>query len=800
MPKKHHSQKLGSQQSRVIHVQAVRGKGRETAHALVVFATRLVCGVKAKDYAQIQFIFATKHKRTFHQARLVGASFLRHLAVPPTGMAVPLSLPLPPSPARCRGPLSRLPRAALVEARPVPPAKTDVGGGGGGRGQYAIQLASETRPPATAAAPNPPSSLSIISKGRAEDMQAEARALARAANATVYSPEMLATKYSSQPHKVLSRTLEIFAALGNFALKLLVDQRQGKLDQRKRQRAVELTKTLTRLGPTFVKIGQGLSTRPDICPPEYLEELAELQDALPTFPNEKAFACIENELGMPLESIYAAISSEPIAAASLGQVYKGQLKNSGKVVAIKVQRPGIEEAIGLDFYLLRGLGFLINKYVDVVSSDVVALIDEFAKRVYQELNYVQEGQNARRFKKLYADNSEVYVPDIYWDYTGAKVLTMDWVDGVKLNQQEAIQKRGLKLLELVDIGIQCSLRQLLEYGYFHADPHPGNLLATPEGKLAFIDFGMMSETPEAARSAIIGHVVHLVNRDYDAMARDYYALDFLTPDVDVSPIVPALRNFFDDALNATVSELNFKTLVDGLGNVLYQYPFNVPAYYALILRSLTVLEGLALYADPNFKVLAASYPYFAKRLLTDPNPYLRDALIELLFKDGRFRWNRLENLLVQGRKDRDFTTNEALQPVLKLLLGPDGEELRVLVVKEAVRVTEAIIFGTMINAYDSMPDFMKAVVSNGNASGPFMLSEGEQAKMLELRDTVLRIWGLLRSSDNFDPSTLQPIIQVLEEPEARSLGGRVFGGITQRLAARMLQQALRSSTAAVVPQ
>ncbi|KAH9303028.1 hypothetical protein KI387_014611 [Taxus chinensis] len=169
------------------------------------------------------------------------------------------------------------------------------------------------------------------------------------------------------------------------------------------------------------------------------------------------------------------------------------------------------------------------------------------------------------------------------------------------------------------------------------------------------------------------------------MAEDYYALDFLSPDVDVSPIVPALRNFFDDALSSTVSELNFKTIVDGLGAVLYEYPFDVPAYYALILRSLTVLEGLALYADPNFKVLAASYPYFAKRLLTDQNPYLRDALIELLFKDGRFRWNRLENLLVQGRKDSDFAAKDALQPVFKLLLGADGEGLRTLVVKEAVK-------------------------------------------------------------------------------------------------------------------
>ncbi|XP_074587968.1 protein ACTIVITY OF BC1 COMPLEX KINASE 3, chloroplastic-like [Curcuma longa] len=715
-------------------------------------------------------------------------------------MAVSLSLPSPRSLAHRRRPPPTLHRAAIVRVRPISGTKSDAGGDGIRRGdQYAVQLTSKSRTPSAAVNVDLHARLSVLSKDRAEDMQAEARALARAENATAYHPEIIAAKYSSRPFKVVSRMLEIFTGLGSFALKLAVDQRRGQLELRKRQRAAELTEILTRLGPTFVKIGQGLSTRPDICPPEYIEELSQLQDALPTFPNENAFALIESELGAPLGSMFSAISPEPIAAASLGQVYKAQFKHSGQVVAVKVQRPEIEEAIGLDFYLLRGLGFLVNKYVDFIYTDVVALVDEFAKRVYQELNYVQEGQNARRFKKLYADNQEIYVPDIYWDYTSAKVLTMDWVDGIKLSEQEAIEKRGLKLLNLVDIGIQCSLRQLLEYGYFHADPHPGNLLATPDGRLAFIDFGMMSETPEEARSAIIGHIVHLVNRDYDAMARDYYALTFLTPDVDVSPIVPALRNFFDDALNSTVSELNFKTIVDGLGIVLYQYPFNVPAYYALILRSLTVLEGLALYADPNFKVLAASYPYFAKRLLTDPDPYLRDALIELLFKDGKFRWNRLENLLVQGRKDRDFTTKDALQPVLKLLLGPGGEELRALVVKEAVRVTEVIVLGSMIDAYDSMPDFIKVVVRNGNANGPFKLSDGEKRSMLELRDRVLRVWSLLRSSDSFDPSLLQPLLQVLEEPEARNLSGRIVGGITQRLSARLLQQILRSPATAVAP-
>ncbi|KAL0436790.1 UNVERIFIED_CONTAM: protein ACTIVITY OF BC1 COMPLEX kinase, chloroplastic [Sesamum radiatum] len=261
------------------------------------------------------------------------------------------------------------------------------------------------------------------------------------------------------------------------------------------------------------------------------------------------------------------------------------------------------------------------------------------------------------------------------------------------------------------------------------------------------------------------------------------------------------------------------------------YGIIVPAYYALILRSLTVLEGLALYADPNFKVLAASYPYFAKRLLTDPNPYLRDALIELLFKDGRFRhvlwtdlfhhylWNRLENLLVQGKKDSDFNAKDALQPVLKLLLGADGEELRVLVIKEAVRVTEAIILGSVVESYKSIPDVIRTLVFNFSATGPLVMNSAEQESMLELRAQVFRIWELLRSSDNFDPrhiyarslnfykyssyvwsgsilwhelrSSVMLAAKVLQEPEARNLGGRVVGGITQRLAARLLQQVLR---------
>ncbi|KAF6148147.1 hypothetical protein GIB67_011922, partial [Kingdonia uniflora] len=274
-------------------------------------------------------------------------------------------------------------------------------------------------------------------------------------------------------------------------------------------------------------------------------------DALPTFPDVEAFSCIEEKLGLSLGTIYSSITPSSVVVANLGQVYEARLKYFGQDVVVKVQRPGIEEAIGLDFYLIRNLGIFINKNIDIITNDVVALIDEFARRVNQELNYVQvsfiindfdfdrsmqDGKNARRTNKLYADKEDVLVPDIFWDYT--------------------------------------ILGNFLNMDFFHADPHPGNLLATPEGNLSFLDFGMMSETPEEARFTIIGYVVQMVNQDYEAMAWDYYALNFLSVDVDVSPIVPTLHNFFGDALTLTISELNFKTLVDGLGVVPYQYPFN----------------------------------------------------------------------------------------------------------------------------------------------------------------------------------------------------------------------------------
>ena len=374
---------------------------------------------------------------------------------------------------------------------------------------------------------------------------------------------------------------------------------------------------------------------------------------------------------------------------------------------------------------------------------MVELVDEFAARVFQELDYVQEGRNAERFARLYGDRPDIVVPGIEWETTSPRVITMEWIEGTKLSDQESLKAQGLDVLALVDSGIQCSLRQLLEFGYFHADPHPGNLLATPDGRLAFLDFGMMSEMPESARYAIIDHVVHLVNRDYVEMANDYYALEFLDESVDVTPIVPALEEFFDDVLEATVDELNFKTITDGLGAVLYKYPFNVPGYYALILRSLTVLEGLALTTDPKFKVLAKAYPYMARRLLTDPRPQLRDSFAELLFQDGTFRWNRLENLLREGSKSDDYDAAAVVPPLIELAIGEDkpGEAkntLRPLIEAETVKVLEAILLGSAMDSAksDALAPIVAALPAELRALPPLTFGNAKQeAKLLvQLQD------------------------------------------------------------------
>jgi predicted unusual protein kinase regulating ubiquinone biosynthesis (AarF/ABC1/UbiB family) len=574
-----------------------------------------------------------------------------------------------------------------------------------------------------------------------------------------YDPAAIARYYRFRFLQVWLRFLGIFMPLLGFGLGLWWDRQTRQ--SRATQRAIQLRELLTRLGPAFIKIGQALSTRPDILPPIYMDELSHLQDQLPAFDNAIAFRFIREELGADPREIYAEISDHPIAAASLGQVYKGRL-HSGERVAIKVQRPDIVAGIALDMYLLRGLSRWLMATVRFIRSDLVGIMDEFATRIFEEMDYTSEGRNAERFATYYGQLPEIHVPRIYWEYTARRVLTMEWIDGIKLTDIEGVKAAGFDSRHIIEVGVQCSLQQLLDYGFFHADPHPGNLLVMPDGKLAYLDFGMMSEVSAEQRFGLIEAIVHLVNRDFDALSRDYVRLGFLTEDVDFKGIIPALARVFNPPPGKSLTEMDFKGMTDQLSQIMYDYPFRVPAYYALIIRSLVTLEGIALGVDQNFKVLSVAYPYVANRLLTDQSPELRHALRDMLFREGSFRWQRLENLLSNAQSNQAYDLEHTLDRTLEFLLSSRGDHMREQLVVELVRGIE-----------------QEAARRLGRASA-------EEPTSLDALGRILRS---LQQQNPLTPSEIFRLLQrFVLKPEARGLMRRAIEQLTQRTVARIIRE------------
>jgi predicted unusual protein kinase regulating ubiquinone biosynthesis (AarF/ABC1/UbiB family) len=638
---------------------------------------------------------------------------------------------------------------------------------------------------------NPPVSTTITVPGQPIPEAFDPSEIESDADSTAlrYDPEAIAAYYRSRPFEVYRRFLAIVSPLINFFLGLWWDRKRNRVKANEGRRAVQLRELLTRLGPAYIKIGQALSTRPDVVPPLYLEELGKLQDQLPPFPNEVAFRFIEEELGAPPQEIYAELSERPLAAASLGQVYKGKLR-TGETVAVKVQRPDLRERVTLDTYLLRSIAMWVQQNVKRVRSDLVGIMDEFSERIFEEMDYNQEARNAELFAKLYGHLKDIYVPKIYRNYTRRRVLTMEWIDGTKLTDLEAVRSQGVNASYLIEVGVQCSLRQLLEHGFFHADPHPGNLLATPDGKLAYLDFGMMSTIKPYQRYGLIEAVVHLVNRDFEGLAKDYVNLEFLKPETDLTPIIPALANVFSDALGASVAELNFKSITDQLSELMYEYPFRVPAYYALIIRSLVTLEGIAINVDPNFKVLSKAYPYVSKRLLTDPSPELRTSLRELLFKDGSFRWNRLENLLKNARDNDDYNLSKALNQGVDFLFSERGTFIRDRMVDEIVKNIDLLSQEAWHNTNNVLSEWLglKATLPNSNINKNSSKNSRQEQQNLE---HIKRIWAILQDTPGFDPMELASLIpQLIVKPETQRMGQQIVGNLAQRTLARFIRRVL----------
>ena len=609
-----------------------------------------------------------------------------------------------------------------------------------------------------------------------------------AAGLLSYDPAAITRIYAGHPQRLIRRLWQTLVPIGLYLLGVWFDWFTGLLKgpDRARARAKEAADLIASLGPAFIKAGQALSTRPDIVPPLLLEELAQLQDQLPGFDSALAMACIEDDLGAPVLDIYEQLDAEPISAASLGQVHKGVLKG-GQVVAVKVQRPGLREQITLDLYIVRNIAAWLNQNVGLIRSDLVALIDELGKRVFEEMDYCNEAANAERFAALHTHNPRIAVPRIYHQATSRRVLTMEWIEGVKLTNLEAVRGIGVDPDDMVNVGVNCSLQQLLEHGFFHADPHPGNLLAMADGRLAYLDFGMMSEVSRESRTGLIQAVVHLVNRNFGKLSKDFVSLGFLAEDVNLEPIVPAFEKVFGQAIEQGVSRMDFKAVTDDLSGVMYRFPFRVPPYYALIIRSLVTLEGIALSVDSEFKILGAAYPYFARRLMEDPDPSLRQSLKEMLFDGDIFRWQRLDNLIASASQGSQLDLEGLLDQVLTFLFSANGGLLRQQLVEAVVFRMDAMAWHTTLRIGKRLPERLQPPGLRKHR-----LSDADEP-LLDL-EPVRQLTGILQALPGFEPQMLmRRLPRPLGEPQLRQMGVQLARGLAERSVVRLVRDVLVSA-------
>ncbi len=414
-----------------------------------------------------------------------------------------------------------------------------------------------------------------------------------------------------------------------------------ELNQEKQ--AIWLKEKLIELGPTFIKIGQSMGTRADLLPLPFVVALGELQDNVPPFDNEIAFARIEKELGRKINEVYREFELAPVAAASLGQVYRARL-HTGEEVAVKVQRPNLEATIKGDLEILKKVAAFAERYPQLnENADWSGMLREFNLTIHEEMDYFAEGKNAERFHENFQRWDNIHVPKIYWNATTSKVLTMEFIHGTKVTDLEEQARQNISPAKVNRLLIKTDLKQLLEDGFFHADPHPGNLLVMPDGRLAFFDFGMVGRISPELQSKMIDAFFHVVGKDPGGIAQDLIDLDFLKPGTDHRIVRPVVEKMFEFHLNLKLKDVNFKELTYDLADVMYDYPFRLPSNFTYIMRALMTLEGIGIITDPEFNFFETAKPYAKEFMLRrEGSDFRKQFVAKLLGRDegGKIDWNR----------------------------------------------------------------------------------------------------------------------------------------------------------------
>jgi predicted unusual protein kinase regulating ubiquinone biosynthesis (AarF/ABC1/UbiB family) len=406
----------------------------------------------------------------------------------------------------------------------------------------------------------------------------------------------------------------------------------------RRQRAEHLLDTLLTLGPTFIKLGQLLSTRPDILPPEYIQVLSQLQDEVPPADWADARTVIEDELG-PVDEYFDGFDTESISGASLGQVHRARV--DGQEVAVKIRRPNVKELVEADLRVINwSLPILMFFIGQARSFSLQNLSEEFAKTIREEMNYQREAAMLKDIKQNFADDETIRIPAVIDSRSGPKVLTMEYVPGTKINDIETLDDAGIDRTELATTLQRAYLKMIIDDGVFHADPHPGNLAVQDDGTIVFYDFGMSGQVDPFVQEKVVDFYIAVANQDIDSILDVLVELGTLSPDADRAVMADALELAIADARGEDIETYRVQEIVGQIEDSIYEFPFRLPKNLALVLRVATVVEGVCVTLDPDFDFITIATDYLseegyreetARRYLSDAGEELQDTT-ESLFR------------------------------------------------------------------------------------------------------------------------------------------------------------------------
>jgi ubiquinone biosynthesis protein len=416
---------------------------------------------------------------------------------------------------------------------------------------------------------------------------------------------------------VFDRTRQIARVLAGHGLGVLLQQAglkrfaprvSGSVNGETLTQARRLRLAMGELGATFIKLAQMLSTRSDILPPDYLRELSLLQDSAPPVPIADILPTIERELHGPASTVFASFDLEPLASASIGQVHNALLPDGSRVV-VKVQRPGVAEQIERDLSVLtRLVDWFENHTALGADYDLRALLAEFAHTIRGELDYVREGQNADRMRRAFEGDPGIHIPRVYWEFTTHRVLTLERMEGIKITDLERLDRAGISRRAVAETAVRTFLREILEFGYFHADPHPGNFFVEPDGTIALVDFGMVGRVSEPVQQHLLRAGLGALERDAEALAEELYALGVAGRRANRHAFEKDLDHLIARFDGCSIGELSATEVTTELSEIVFRHHLQLPSELALLLRVICMSEGMGLMLDPDFRYLQYASP------------------------------------------------------------------------------------------------------------------------------------------------------------------------------------------------